>query len=193
MPKPKFKASQARKVAEGILEQLAPLCLPGRAAVAGSLRRGKEWVGDAEILIQPIPGAAIANLFGEPAGRAESDAERLIARWIAERRLTLRRGKDGSVACGEKNKLLLHPASGIPVDIFAETTGEETAWWSLLVCRTGGAETNIRLAQGAQRALRRWDPYRGVLGYPKRDILPARSEQDIFAQCGIPYLEPEQR
>ena len=46
--KPRFARHVALTVANELLEILKPVC--DRVIIAGSLRRGKQWVGDMEIL-----------------------------------------------------------------------------------------------------------------------------------------------
>ncbi len=57
---------------------------------------------------------------------------------------------------GEKNKLAVHVASGVPVDLFAAT---EANWFNYLVCRTGPGESNIAIASAAKAMGWQWHPY----------------------------------
>jgi DNA polymerase/3'-5' exonuclease PolX len=84
-----------------------------------------------------------------------------------------------------------HVASGIPVDLFAAT---EENWFNYLVCRTGPAELNQRIAGEAKRIGWKWHPY--GLGFTALDNgqeSRVECEQDVFDFVGIPYAEPEDR
>ncbi|MCW5558169.1 MAG: hypothetical protein KIT22_10110 [Verrucomicrobiae bacterium] len=76
------------------------------------------------------------------------------------------------------------------MDLFS-TTPE--AWWSYIVCRTGSAESNTRLAAAALRKGWHWHPTHGYF----TDTLGRRqwiaSEEDAFLMVGLPYLEPQLR
>jgi DNA polymerase/3'-5' exonuclease PolX len=59
-----------------------------------------------------------------------------------------------------------------------------------LMCRTGSKEHNIWLAQRAQRHGFHWDPYRG-LETPRRTLLAAATEAEIYAKLDLPFITPE--
>jgi DNA polymerase/3'-5' exonuclease PolX len=88
-----------------------------------------------------------------------------------------------------------HVASGIPVDLFATT---EACWHNYLVCRTGPAESNIRIAAAAKARGWKWNPYGegfsrgGPLAGPE-EARALRSEREVFEFVGLPYTEPEER
>lgn len=89
----------------------------------------------------------------------------------------------------QKNKLLRHVESGIPVDLFATT---EASWWNYLVCRTGGAQTNVRICNAAIAKGWNWAPYGA--GFKTREgLVPVHSEREVFEAVGLKYLEPEER
>lgn len=184
-----FPRKQALAVAEELLAELCDSCW--RIVVAGSLRRGKETVNDVEILFVPaienLPDPA--DLFGQSI--PVNLAERAIAALEASGRLSRRKNKDGVVGWGSLNKLAVHVASGIPVDLFATT---EENWWVSLVVRTGSLETNLRLTQGARErgyTLLAYGP--GIKNLATGQITPAYSEEDLFNLCGVPFAEPEDR
>ncbi len=91
---------------------------------------------------------------------------------------------------GPLNKLMVHRSTGMAVDLFATT---EASWWNALTCRTGGAETNKRLAQSAIANGKRWHVYgEGVTNFDGR-VTRAESEEHVFQLCGVPYQPPELR
>ena len=104
--------------------------------------------------------------------------------------LAKRQSKIGGTAWGDKNKLAVH-RSGMPVDLF-RTVPE--SWWNYLVCRTGPADSNTRIATEAQRRGYRWNPY--GIGYTKLadgTVTAMDSEAAVFAFVGLPYAEPWER
>jgi DNA polymerase/3'-5' exonuclease PolX len=76
------------------------------------------------------------------------------------------------------------------VDLFATT---EASWWNALTCRTGGAETNKRLAQSAIASGKRWNVYGEGVTLSNGMVIRAESEDHVFELCGVPYLPPEMR
>jgi DNA polymerase/3'-5' exonuclease PolX len=61
-----------------------------------------------------------------------------------------------------------------------------------LVVRTGGAETNKRIATEALRKDWRWHAYGRGFTTPDGEII-CYSEQEVFKAMGLPYLEPWER
>lgn len=188
----------AQVVAQEICRALAPVCT--RLEVAGSLRRRKREVGDIEILYvpkitkEPNPD----NLFGE---LVDVNAADLEIRWLETTGGMLERRKNvkGSEMFGEKNKLMRHVRSGIPVDLFAAT---EENWFNYLVCRTGGAENNVAIASAAQRKGWKWNPYgpgfsceahQGTYGEVPAQVRVVTSEEDVFRFVGLAYRPPCER
>jgi DNA polymerase/3'-5' exonuclease PolX len=188
--KPKIPRAAALAVARELCAGLEPCTT--KLLVAGSLRRRKAEVGDVEILFipkvedRPDP----ADLFGQlvPADLAALQIEE----WVKAGVLGKRPKCDGSHTWGAENKLAVHLASGIPVDLFA---GSPENWWSLVVCRTGSRETNERICNAAIARGWKWKP-NGAGFYDRLTlelVRPARSERDVFEAVGLPYLEPWER
>lgn len=60
----------AKKLADGLLREIAPYCV--RAEIAGSIRRGKETdIKDVELVVIP-EWQVETDLFGEPTGKASN-------------------------------------------------------------------------------------------------------------------------
>ena len=184
--KARFPAAEARAVANEIVAALAGSC--AQIIVAGSLRRGKQSVGDVEILYIPKTGAAKGDeLFALPCNLADVAIAVLEQQFVLSRRQNV----NGSEVFGDRNKLMRHTLSGIPVDLFS--TSEES-WFNYLVCRTGGAESNTRIASLAKDRGYQWNPY--SCGFTDRHdgrVFPMSSEEDVFAFVGLPYETPEAR
>jgi DNA polymerase/3'-5' exonuclease PolX len=190
--KPKFPRADALRAAKEICDSLKPVC--ERLIVAGSLRRRKEYVGDVEILFvprfHPIAELAQADFLSSPSPRFENLAETAIERLVSTTTLIQRKNINGSVTWGPKNKYALHVSTGIPVDLFTATTDN---WYNYLVCRTGSAENNARIASAALNKGWEWHPYDHGFTDQEGNWVPVETEQDVFRHVGLPYLEPHER
>lgn len=182
--KRKYPREDGELVALKLIAVLHRYC--ERIEVTGSIRREKDEVGDVELLYVP------KNLLekrpdGQLIAIPEIDAvlEQLIAEGVIAKRLS----SNGRTTYGEHNKLIVHIDSGMPVDLFATT---HQCWYNALVCRTGGKETNKRLAESALRLRRQWHTYSGVTLETGEKVFP-ESEEEVFQLCGVPYLPPEER
>lgn len=185
--KQKFPRDIALPVARELCAILKPVT--ARLIVAGSLRRRKDAVGDIEVLYIPKFELRRSNndLF---ASLDVNLADETIARMEASRILDRRKNVNGAETFGPMNKLMRH-ITGVPVDLFAAT---ESNWWNYLVCRTGPAESNTRIAMAAQARGWRWNPYDvGFTRIATGEVREMHSEADVFAFVAMPYAEPWQR
>lgn len=181
-----FHRGDALKVAKELCDYLAPHC--DRIIVAGSLRRRRLVVGDVEILYIPKTVTEKDGLFDQvDVNLAEKAIQSLLEASILEKRPNTL----GHSCWGPQNKLAIHKASGIPVDLFAT---DEPRWWVAKVIRTGPKETNLALTNGAIALGRKLHAYGvGVEDMTTGQIFPAGSEQEVFTLCGVPYAEPWNR
>lgn len=180
-PEKRYPYTVARQVAEDIVAVLSPACV--RIEIAGSLRRRKPDVGDIEILFVPAMGTAPSREFFS-SDVAFNLADARITEMESRAMLEKRRNSKGSTMFGEKNKLMRHAASGISVDLFTATMDN---WWNYLVCRTGPAELNARIAGEAKRIGWKWSPYSsGFHTLDNRQEARMESEEDVFSFIGIP-------
>jgi hypothetical protein len=125
-----WPAARARPIADELVEALTPFC--ERVCIAGSLRRGKAEVGDIEILYVPRFGQVRSQ--GELFVKSASLADELLYRWLDMGVLAQRKNKKGVATWGSLNKLAMHIASGISVDLFATTLER---WFVSFVIRHG--------------------------------------------------------
>lgn len=183
--KARFPRSAAVEVARELCVALQPVCV--RLVVAGSLRRRKAEVGDVELVYIGKMAEERTDLFAM--GWVDL-AERAIDALLREGVLERRPNKLGNFTWGPSNKLALHRRSGIPVDLFAT---REPAWWNYVMCRTGGAETNRRIAAAALAKGWAWHPYSRGFTDEHGTVQAVHSEEDVFRMAGIPYLKPEER
>ena len=91
---------------------------------------------------------------------------------------------------GTLNKLAIHAASHVLVDLFATTAHH---WSVALGVRTGSAETNVRLANDALRLGLRLHAYGAIERTNTGEQIFPKSERDVFELCGARYLEPHER
>jgi DNA polymerase (family 10) len=185
--KTKFPYGEALAVANELADELRPAC--ERIEVVGSVRRHKMEVGDIELLY--------VSKFQERPSRTDlfarvnaSIADDVIAYWERAGCMKRRLNSKGSEVFGEKNKLMLHVASGIPVDLFITTLPN---WWNSLVCRTGPAESNIEICKAAQFRGWKWNPYGPGFSHDDGETREMHSEEEIFRFVGMPYFEPDKR
>ena len=170
-----MKLALAKGIAEDLLTRLVPSC--EKIVLVGSIRRQRLYVGDIELLCIPRCNGFIDQL------------DRQVEALIRQGLLDFRRNKLGSKVYGPKNKLLLHVPTGIGVDIFSTT---EECWAVSLVVRTGGAETNKRIATAALKNGWRWHAYGRGFSTPDGEVV-CHSEQEVFQVVGLPYLQPSER
>lgn len=191
--KPRFPNAVAMSVAAGLCSALKNAS--ERLVVAGSLRRRKATVGDVEILY-----IAKSGVIQDPedmfASKKVNLADVRISTLERVGILERRKNVNGSEMYGPKNKLMRHVETGLPVDLFAATMEN---WFNYLVCRTGPADSNMRIAIAAQERGWKWNPYgagfsRGgpLTGEPVQTRAMS-SEEEVFAFVGLPFLEPALR
>lgn len=159
-----------RKLAEKIVAELAPFC--ELIDVAGSIRRGRDWVNDIDLVVLPKSGqdAALIDRCRRNAALIKSGPQCTILRLANEVQLDL------WIAHGEQG------------DMFAK---KPTNYGSLLLCRTGSVRHNIYLVEHAKKLGLKWDPHHGV--FHGETLLASATEMDIFNALGLAFVKPEQR
>ena len=188
----RYPRADAIAVAKELCDALKPFCWSGRLILAGSLRRRKPTVKDIEILyVSKVTPAPADDFFKE--ARTLALVDHVLERLLALGTIAKRKNVNGSEMWGAKNKLAVHVASGIPVDLFAAT---EENWFNYLVCRTGGAENNVAICNAAIARGWKWNPYGP--GFSKQTGLSNTtevmlSERAVFEFVGLPYKEPWER
>ena len=214
----KFPYHLAGRIARELLDDFSRFCEPmgsealrletreattsrtkAYCVIAGSLRRLKSEVGDIELVYVPKFGNACPP--GEIFPKSMNLVDKNLLDAMDTGELVKRLNKNGQETFGGKIKLMTHVASGIPIDFF-ETTRE--SWWNYLVCRTGPAESNMRIAAAAQSMTPKWkwEPYsagfKPVLADGEsrdydRQPHAVTSERDVFEFVGLEYRRPEDR
>lgn len=184
----------AMPVAEAVLEHMRGVEGVSRAAYAGSLRRGKETIGDIDVLVcADDPGAASEAFTSMPgvvsvlaSGRTKSSVryalEPDLGRWKME-------GKSGDA----------EERPSVQVDLRVVPEG---SWGAALMYFTGSKEHNVRLRERALKSDLTLNEYglfpedREAEGSPQsRGVAPVagRTEEEIYERLGLPLIPPELR
>jgi len=163
-----MELSQANKIALEIEEQLRPWC--SNIAIAGSIRRKKDWVKDVDMVAIPSNQGRFLTVLQ-----------------------SLGRIKTG----GGKRISVVMPTKGIDLDMYVAAS--ET-WATLLLIRTGSTNHNIKLCRLARSknmvlhadgsGLFKLEA-QGCEGVEVR--IAGDTESSIFENLGLPYLAPEKR
>lgn len=164
--------AEVEPLAFKILDTIGPYCL--RCDIAGSFRRQKQTVNDLDIVVQlkPIPlyWLQIIKLI-----RSEFDA------------LTVKQG--------DKLATLNVPFASkqgqgyVQVDLYR---ADPDTWGILLLVRTGSKEHNVKLCNLAiSKGLRL--QYSVGLTDKYGNVVAGRTEEEVFAALGMPYVVPEDR
>ena len=173
--------AEAREVAQDLITLLRPMC--ERIEVAGSVRRKRPQVGDIELVVVSKEAPSTSLWLERP--RLDARTLELIGVGILNYRLN----KNGHLAFGLKNKLLIHVPSGIHVDLFS--TNMENFGMSWIV-RTGPAEFNIKMMSRFISLGMRGHAYGGVTDQHGNE-LPCPDEETVFHLLGWRYRPPEER
>ena len=159
--------------AQAVLHMIAPLC--EKSLIAGSIRRRVAHCGDLDFVVLPKVGVTSDDLI-----RPLSAGVQVFAKGVQNIRLkTLLTdtGIDIFVARREE------------ADLLEKIPGN---WATLVVCRTGSRQHNIRICKAAEDLDLRWDPYKGLFT-SDGELLHIGSEEELFELVDLPYLKPEDR
>jgi DNA polymerase (family 10) len=177
---------RAMPLAESIVE--AMLKVPGvqRAAFAGSLRRGRDTVGDLDILVATTDAAAAGRAF-----RALPQVESVLS--AGDTRSSVRLGIAATFARrgGPSIPAIQCDLKIVPLE----------SWGAALMYFTGSKDHNIRLRE---RSLKRGLTLNEYGLFPEdkektpphqRGIKPVAgaSEEDVYQKLGLPWIPPEVR
>lgn len=192
--KTKHSLREASPVAEQLVALLAPCC--ERIEVAGSIRREKWEVGDIELLCIPnlrTEQRQVDMFTTEDVSVDELDI--FLTRVVQEGLFSKRLKSNGALAgFGPKNKLLLHRASGIPVDVF---TTDARNWGMALLVRTGPAEFNIEVMSRLKTLGHAGHAYRGItidtFKPATRREVDCPDEETVFRHLRWGYIPPSLR
>lgn len=187
MAKKYVSSRKAWRAAREIVEKLSPYCEVKRGTdgepaieVAGSLRRGRNTVGDIEIVARPKQAR---DLFGP------ADGEDQITAFLHSQKVPLE--KDGP-----KQKAFVY--RGIPVDLYlVEDRGR---WGWRLLLSTGSAEFNKWIVTKQEHGGARPPDINMSGGWLERvhqggsiSRLETQEEAHVFGVFGLPWIPPQYR
>lgn len=155
---------EAQPLAEAVLKQLRGLDVVERAEATGSLRRGRETVGDLDFVVSSAYPAAVAEAFAALPGVTEV------------------------LAKGEAKASVLFPGD-LRADLLVV---EDRSFAAALHHFTGSKEHNIALRERAHARGLKVSEY-GILRVADGAEVPVATEADVFAAVELPYIPPELR
>ncbi len=166
---------KARQIADLVVDQLRPFAT--RIEIAGSIRRMRSEVGDVDLVI-------------------ETSNRRALLDRVAKRCKLEKNGEQYAVAVMKDGTQLdlwfsYTPTPPSQNEMFAEPDKKPDNFGSILLARTGSTEHNIALAERAQRLGLRWNPHWGI--YQGGVCIASKTEADIYAALGLPFIEPVHR
>ncbi|MEM1181149.1 MAG: DNA polymerase/3'-5' exonuclease PolX [Acidobacteriota bacterium] len=165
---------QARPLALELQRQLRDVAGVSRAEYAGSLRRGRETIGDLDFLVSCADDEAVREAFCE-----HPWVTQVLAR--GDTKCSVRLERDGVAIQAD---LRLVP---------------ESVYGAALMYFTGSKEHNVRLRELAIRQDKRLNEYGLFAGTDERpqdagaEPLAAGTEEAIYAELGLPWVAPELR
>lgn len=163
-----MKLLEAQRLADRIAEELQPLCT--RLEIAGSIRRQCGEVNDIDLVLIPSDPGALRDRVLRKSTVIQDGPQNLLVRMQNGFQLDI---------------FIARPARA---DLFTTTPSN---FGSLLLCRTGSKEHNIKLASRARARGLQWKIYEGIFNGP--NLVASATEQDLFAALEMDYIEPKDR
>jgi len=182
--------TQARKLADKVVEELLPAC--ERVEIAGSIRRERPECGDIDLVLLPhartgevlLPDLVKRLIY--PDGKLETDGR-------AAKRLRLR--KNG-VQC---DLWIAHHGMHVGADMFSSGYLVPPNFGALMATYTGSMSHNInRLITAAKRQGWKWSPVQGIVipgptdGASPVEIV-SEDEAEIFRRLFGSWITPNKR
>lgn len=166
----RMRWADAEEVVDALLEHMRGEAAIKQMEIAGSFRRGRETIGDLDLLVDATDVPAVMDRFGA----------------FAQVQETLARGE---------TKMAVRLVSGLQVDLRvvpAESFGAALQYF------TGSKDHNVVVRSRAkQRGLKvsDWGVFRveDADGEPKETYIAGRTEEEVYAAVGLPWFPPEMR
>lgn len=161
-----------------------------RVAVAGSIRRQRETIGDLEICAIPRYEVVQADLFAPGDGLNRDLLTARCVDLLAEGVFAHRLDVNGRSAFGPKFKRLSY--RGVALDLFSP----DAATWGVVFCiRTGPAEFSHRLVTPRRQGGLLPDWLRVSEGriWRAATALETPDEEQVFDAIGLDWIPPERR
>ncbi|MCH7792324.1 MAG: DNA polymerase/3'-5' exonuclease PolX [Planctomycetes bacterium] len=177
---------RALQIAEGLVAILSELPEADRAAYAGSLRRGRDTIGDIDLLVATNTPAPVHEAF-----RALPGVEHVLAAGDTKSSVRVRAPGGGGRFAGKGGPIVQVDLRTVPPQSFG----------AALMYFTGSKEHNVRLRQRAlkkQLTLNEYGlfPLDDEPGSPQsRGVQPVASEteEQIYAALDLPLIPPQIR
>jgi DNA polymerase (family 10) len=166
----RYYLDDADRLAQKLIEHVASMPGVERVTPAGSLRRGRDTVGDLDIL---VTGPFVADV-----------AQRDI---VIERILAFP-GILDVLARGD-NKVSFRMRGGMQVDV---RLLPPDSFGAALQYFTGSKQHNVALRQRALKLGLTLNEY-GLARLDTNERVAGHTEEEIYAKLGLPYIEPELR
>lgn len=191
---------RAHAVADVFIRRLKSLPSVADATPAGSLRRGKETIGDIDILVTLKKGmgeaARVAEAFCKTPGVVS-----IITQGV--NKSSVRFGISNDTGRWKFDGGEADAASGPTIQVDLRILPRES-WGSGMMYFTGSKEHNIRLRERALKmgfSLNEWglfvddDPKKDKEPPQQRGLKPvaAQTEEEVYAKLKLPFIPPEIR
>lgn len=168
-----------------------------RAAFAGSLRRGRDTIGDIDILVSTTNPAAAADAF-----RKMPEVQQVLVAGESKSSVRARVSTDSRVveADGDDETRAAATGGGALVQVDLKVV-PDASWGAAIMYFTGSKDHNVSLRERALKKQLTLNEY-GLFPNDKeptppqsRGIKPvaAATEESIYEALGLPYIPPEIR
>ncbi|MDP8243391.1 MAG: DNA polymerase/3'-5' exonuclease PolX [Candidatus Hinthialibacter antarcticus] len=160
----RFTLGVAAPIARSILERVKAVKGVWQADIAGSLRRGRETVGDVDILV------------------SAKNAEAVMQEFLATENI-----RDVLAQGATKSSILLE--CGLQVDL---RVVEKDAFGAALQYFTGSKEHNVKLRERAVKQKLKVNEY-GVYETGSETLVAGKTEESVYQCLGLAWVPPELR
>ncbi len=160
----RFLYAQALPMVNQIIEKLKKNSAVDKIEVAGSFRRGKETVGDIDILASSKQPEKVMDTFV-----SIPDVKDVLAKGMTKSSIRL--------------------SNGLQVDL---RVVKDTEWGSALLYFIGSKEHNVELRKLALSKGYTLNEY-GLFRVKDKKWIAGKTEQEIYGKLGMDYIEPELR
>ncbi len=182
-------------VAERIVERMRGVAGVTRAAFAGSARRGRESVGDLDVLVASTDAAAAVKAF-----TTMPDVTHVLTAGEKKAAVRCRVNPDFGRWSDEGESAFGAGSGGVTVQVDLRVV-PESSWGAALMYFTGSKEHNVRLRERAQKMGLTLNEYGLFPEDDHKDPPQARgvkpvagaSEEEVFDALGLRWIAPELR
>lgn len=154
----------ALPIARQIEAKLKELKEVHKISVAGSLRRMNETIGDLDILVTSKSPEKVMNFF-----TSMPEVDRVLAKGSTKSMILLKNGLQADL------RVVADNCFGAALQYF-----------------TGNKEHNIKLREMASKKGMKISEY-GVFNKKTNKQIAGKTEEEVYAKLGLPYIEPELR